>query len=63
MDTNIYTLKDALNDNEKKYIVKLVSKDATDMKEYEDDLKEVKKNEKVEILYENENGYVAKINR
>lgn len=63
-DTNIYTLKDALEDNGKKYIVKLVSKDATDMKEYDEkDLKEAKGNEKVEILYENENGYVAKINK
>ena len=62
-DTKIYTLKDALDDSEKIYIVKLVSRDANDMKQYEEDLKDAKQNEKVDIVYENENGYVAKINR
>ncbi len=62
-DTNIYTLKNALEDNEKKYIVKLVSRDANDLKEYQEELENVKQTENVEILLENENGYVAKINR
>ena len=41
----------------------MVSRDANDMKQYEEDLKDAKQNEKVDIVYENENGYVAKINR
>ncbi len=62
-DTKIYNMNDAMKDNDKKYIVKLVSKDLTKINEYKEELKEVKENNKIEILYENENGYVAKINR
>ena len=37
-DTKLYTVDDALNDNDKKYIVKLVSKDAESMKRYNEEL-------------------------
>lgn len=62
-DTNIYKLEDALEDKDKKYIVKLVSRDLTKINEYKEELKEVKSSNNIEILYENENGYVAKIIR
>lgn len=62
-DTKLYTVDDALNDNDKKYIVKLVSKDAESMKRYNEELDDVKENENIEVLFENANGFVAKINR
>lgn len=62
-DTKNYDLDDAMENRDKKYIVKLVSRDLNDLNEYNEEMEEVKKNSKVEIVYENENGYVAKINR
>ena len=62
-DTNIYTVQDALKDSEKKYVIQVVSKDQTKMNEYRKVIEEVKKNPKIEILKENANGFVAKINR
>ncbi len=62
-DTKNYDLDDAMEDKDKKYIVKLVSRDLTKLNEYNEEMEEVRKNNNVEILYENENGYVAKINR
>ncbi len=62
-DTNIYTVDDAVKDNEKKYIVKLVSKDQTKLNEYNEVIQNVKKMNNIEILKENDNGFVAKINR
>lgn len=62
-DTKVYELEDAMSDESKKYIVKLVIEEAQDLKEYEKHLEQVKANDKIEILFENENGYVAKINR
>lgn len=62
-DTKNYDLADAMEDKEKKYIVKLVSRDLNDLNEYNEEMEKVRKNSKVEIVYENENGYVAKINR
>ena len=59
-DTKIYTLDDALSDG-KKYVIKLVSKDKTKMDEYKLELENVKSNPRLEILKENENGFVAKI--
>jgi hypothetical protein len=52
-----------LADNDKKYIVQVVSKDQTKMNEYKKVLEEIKKNLNIEILKENANGFVAKINR
>lgn len=60
-DTRVYTVEDALSNPDKKYIVKLSSKDANEMKQYNEVLKSVKENEQIEVLFENENGFVAKI--
>lgn len=60
-DTNIYTIEDALNDPEKKYIIKLVSKHQDRVDAYNELMKDVRQNSRIEILYENENGFVAKI--
>ena len=62
-DTKIYDLEDALENKSKKYIVKLVIEEQTDLNEYAKHLEKVKANNQIEILFENENGYVAKINR
>ncbi len=62
-DTNIYTVDDAVKDSEKKYIVKLVSKDQTKLDEYGKVIQSVKEMDNIEILKENDNGFVAKINR
>ena len=62
-DTHIYTVEDALKDKDKKYIIKLVSRDQTRLNDYNELIKEVRNNDQIEILYENANGFVAKINR
>ena len=62
-DTKKYTVETALENKEKKYIVQVVSKEQTQLDEYNKTLKEIKQMEEIEILYENENGFVAKINR
>ena len=62
-DTTIYTIDDAVNDETKKYIVKLVSKDRTKLDEYKEVIEQVKSIDNIEILKENDNGFVAKINR
>lgn len=62
-DTKVYDLEDALKDENKKYIVKVVEEEGQALEEYEKHLEKVKANSKIEILFENENGYVAKINR
>ena len=62
-DTTIYTVEDALKDPDKKYIVKLVSKHQDRLEAYNELMKEVRNNKQIEILYENDNGFVAKINR
>ena len=61
-DTTIYTVEDALKDPKKKYIVKLVSKHQDRIEAYNELMKEVRNNNQIELLYENENGFVAKIN-
>ncbi len=62
-DGHIYTLEDALENENNKYMIKLVSNDATRLEEYKDVLKEVKQNDNIKILLENENGFVAEIIR
>lgn len=62
-DTKIYNLDDAMKDKDKKYIVKLVSRDLNDLNEYNKEMEKVRANKNIEIIHENENGYVAKINR
>lgn len=61
-DTTIYTVEDALKDPDKKYIVKLVSKHQDRLEAYNKLMEEVRNNKQIEILYENDNGFVAKIN-
>ena len=62
-DINIYTVEDAINDTEKKYIVQVVSKDKTKMDEYNEKMEKVRANPQIKILTENENGFVAEIIR
>ncbi len=60
-DGHIYTLDDALENEDNKYMIKLVSNDATRLKEYQELIKEVKQNDNIKILLENDNGFVAEI--
>ncbi len=62
-DTHIYNIKETLEDENKKYIVKLTSDELTRMNEYKACLEIAKESEQIEFLFENENGFVAKINR
>lgn len=62
-DSHIYTVKEALEDPEKKYMIKIVSRDEQRMKDFNEELEKVKSNSNIEILYQNEHGYVAQINR
>lgn len=54
-----YTVEDALNDPERKYIVKCVWDEQQRQKIYKEEIKEIRKMS--EILFENENGYIAQI--
>lgn len=60
-DTKIYTVEDGLEDEDKKYIVQLVSHDQSKKDIFAEQFKEIKESEELEILYSNENGFVAKI--
>ena len=60
-DTKIYTVEDGLEDENKKYIVQLVSHDQSKKDIFAEQFKEIKESEELEILYSNENGFVAKI--
>ncbi len=62
-DMTPYTVEDIINNQNKKYIVQVVSRDQTSLNKYEENLKEIKQMDEIEILFENSNGYVAKINR
>jgi hypothetical protein len=62
-DTHNYKIEDATDDSEKKYIIKLVSYDQTELDAYAELLKEVEDRNDVNILYENENGFVAEVVR
>ena len=61
-DSTIYTVQDALLDTSKKYIMQLVSKDQEKLKLYQKQMELVRENENIEILLENENGFIAKVN-
>ena len=58
-----YTVETAINNPEKKYIVQVVIEEKQGLEAYRKDLEKVKKMNEIEILFENENGFVAKINR
>lgn len=59
---NKYTLEDALENEDIKYIVRLDSRDQNRMEACKTDIQLLEKNENSEVLYSNENGFVAKIN-
>lgn len=56
-----YTVEDALNNSEKKYIVKCVWDEEQRQNAYKEEIKEIKEMEDIEILFENENGYIAQV--
>lgn len=62
-DTHIYNLEETLENEDKKYIIKISSDELVRMTEYKACLEKAKENEQIEILFENENGFVAKIER
>lgn len=57
----VYTVEDGLKDPSKKYLVKLVWDEQQRQKEYQEQIEEIRKIENIEILFENENGFVAQI--
>ena len=56
-----YTVKDAQNDPNIKYIVKFVWDEEQRQRNYKEEIKEIREMSEIEIIFENENGYVAKI--
>ena len=56
-----YTVEDAQNDPNIKYIVKCVWDETQRQNAYKEEIKELREMEEIEILFENENGYVAEI--
>ncbi len=62
-DTTHYTVEDIIKNENKKYIVQVVSRDQTSINKFNEDLKGIKQMDEIEILFENGNGFVAKINR
>lgn len=58
-----YKVDDALKNENIKYIVRLDPKDQTRMQECKEDIKKINENKDAEILYSNENGFVARIHR
>ena len=61
--TNQFNIKDSLGDEDVKYIIRLDPKDDNKKKEMKENLEELEEHSNVEILFKNETGYVAKINR
>lgn len=61
--TNKYNVQDALENEEIKYVIRLDSEEQHKMEECKNSIKEIEEAENAEILYSNENGFVAKINR
>lgn len=62
-DSLPYTYEDGLKDQSKKYLVRLVWNELQRQNAYKEEIKQIRENENIEILFENENGYVAKIKR
>ena len=56
-----YTVEDAKNDPNMKYITKFVWDEQQRLNAFEEEIKEIREMEDIEILFENENGYVVKI--
>ena len=61
--TNQFNIKDSVADPDLKYMIKLTSEEEHQEQGCKDYLKELEKYSNVEVLYSNENGFVAKINR
>lgn len=61
--TNQHNIKEAIANPNIKYIIRLDSRDDNRMLEGKESLQEIIDTEETEVLYSNENGYVAKINR
>ena len=57
----VYTVQDALDNPERKYLVKCVWDEMQRQNAYKEEIKEIREMEEIEILFENENGYVAQI--
>ena len=56
-----YSVKDGIENPERKYLVKFVWDEMQRQESYKEEIKEIREMEEIEILFENENGYVAKI--
>ena len=61
--TNQFNIKDSLEDEDVKYIIRLDPKTDDKKKEMKENLEELEEHSNVEILFKNETGYIAKINR
>lgn len=59
--TNKYNLEDALENENIKYVVRLVSRELDKVEDCKEDIKNLEETENAEVLYSNENGFVAKI--
>lgn len=60
---NKYTVEDAIENPNIKYVIRLDSYEQDKMEECAKSIKEIKEKNLAEIIYSNENGYVAIINR
>ena len=60
-DAKMYTIEDGLADPERKYLVRLVWDESQRQKQYQEEIKEIREMDEIEILFENENGFVAQI--
>ncbi len=56
-----YSVKDGLNNSERKYLVKFVWDEMQRQDAYKEEIKQIREMSEIEILFENENGYVAQI--
>ncbi len=59
--TNHFGVEDAEKNEEIKYIVRVESRDKNRMQACKEDIEKINKIDNAEVLYSNENGYVAKI--
>lgn len=61
--TNQYNIKDSVKNEKIKYMIRLDPTEQGKLKEGKEAFEQLKEYENVEVLYSNENGFVAKINR
>ena len=60
-DPRIYDIEDGLEDQNRKYLVKLVWDEGQREEQYQNEIKDIRKMEDIEILFENEHGFVVQI--